>query len=145
MSEWPVHTICKTKDFEAYYKSCDPLQDIGFSFNPCSRILPRHQIITVGVLLRRDIKSLYLTLTIFYNGVPLIHQEKTLCGDRAPRFSFCGKKKGEFIFYDHTIRLGFPAFPKGDYIVLLELRNEDNYKIVCGNITLYSHPQLDYY
>ncbi|XP_044149955.1 lymphocyte antigen 86 isoform X3 [Bufo gargarizans] len=52
MKEWPTHTICKTKDFEAYYKSCDPLQDIGVSFYPCSRVLTKHITAKIGVILK---------------------------------------------------------------------------------------------
>lgn len=140
MKEWSTHTICKTKDFEAYYKSCDPLQDVGVSFIPCSNILKHNLIAKIGVILRQDINLLYINTRIFYNGAYLFHQDKTLCGKTDPKFSFCGKKKGEFVFYNHSVNLGLPALPKGEYAILLELLNEDNYKIACVNFTLYSHP-----
>ncbi|XP_063779166.1 lymphocyte antigen 86 isoform X1 [Pseudophryne corroboree] len=140
MREWPLHTICKTKDFEAYYKSCDPLQDGGFSFTPCSRILPKYQIMRIGIVLRHDIKSLYVKLNIFYNGYLFAQEDRTLCDEKAPRYSFCGKKKGESVFYDHDVKLGVSYIPRGDYMVTMELRNEDHDQIACVNVTIYSHP-----
>ncbi|XP_077123768.1 lymphocyte antigen 86 isoform X1 [Ranitomeya variabilis] len=141
MKEWPTHTICKTKDFEAYYKSCDPLQDIGVSFNPCSRILSQRIIAKIGIILRQDINLLYSNTRIFINGVNLFHQEKSLCEKTAPKYSFCGKRKGEYVFYNHSVKFGIPELHKGQYYILLELLNEHNYKVACANFTLYSHPQ----
>ncbi|XP_073532776.1 lymphocyte antigen 86 isoform X2 [Phyllobates terribilis] len=141
MKEWPTHTICKAKDFEAYYKSCDPLQDIGVSLNPCSRILSKHMIAKIGVVLRQDINILYSNTRIFINGGYVFHDEKFLCEKTAPKFSFCGKRKGESVLYDHYVKFGFPELPKGQYYILLELLNEHNYKIACANFTLYSHPE----
>ncbi|XP_063779167.1 lymphocyte antigen 86 isoform X2 [Pseudophryne corroboree] len=111
MREWPLHTICKTKDFEAYYKSCG-----------------------------HDIKSLYVKLNIFYNGYLFAQEDRTLCDEKAPRYSFCGKKKGESVFYDHDVKLGVSYIPRGDYMVTMELRNEDHDQIACVNVTIYSHP-----
>ncbi|XP_077123769.1 lymphocyte antigen 86 isoform X2 [Ranitomeya variabilis] len=112
MKEWPTHTICKTKDFEAYYKSCG-----------------------------QDINLLYSNTRIFINGVNLFHQEKSLCEKTAPKYSFCGKRKGEYVFYNHSVKFGIPELHKGQYYILLELLNEHNYKVACANFTLYSHPQ----
>ncbi|XP_075684562.1 lymphocyte antigen 86 [Rhinoderma darwinii] len=142
MKEWPTHTICKTKDFEAYYKSCDPLQDVGVSFNPCTRILSKHLLAKIGLMLRQDINLLYYSTEISYNGAYLFHEEKTLCGKIAPRFTFCGKKKGEFVFYNHSVKFGIPFLPKGEYLISLKFLNEHNYKIGCVNFTLYSRPQI---
>ncbi|XP_073423420.1 lymphocyte antigen 86 [Dendrobates tinctorius] len=141
MKEWPTHTICKTKDFEVYYKSCDPLQDIGVSFNPCSRILSQRIIAKIGVILRQDINLLYSNTRIFINGVCLFHEEKSLCEKTTPKFSFCGRRKGEYVFYNHSVKFGIAELPKGQYYILLELLNEHNYKIACANFTLYSHRQ----
>ncbi|KAM3929728.1 lymphocyte antigen 86 [Leptodactylus fuscus] len=142
MKEWPTHTICKTKDFEAYYKSCDPLQDVGISFNPCSRNLKQHIIAKIGVTLRQDINLLSINTRIYYNGAYLFHEEKTLCEKTAPKLSFCGKRKGEFVLYNHSVKFGFPSLPKGEYFITLELLNENNYIVACANATLYSHPPV---
>ncbi|XP_044149953.1 lymphocyte antigen 86 isoform X1 [Bufo gargarizans] len=139
MKEWPTHTICKTKDFEAYYKSCDPLQDIGVSFYPCSRVLTKHITAKIGVILRQDINLLHMSSNFFYNGAYLFHEDKYLCDYTAPKFSFCGKKKGEFVLYNHFVSFGFSTLPKGEYFIMLELLNEHAYKVACANFTLYSH------
>ncbi|XP_066435032.1 lymphocyte antigen 86 isoform X1 [Eleutherodactylus coqui] len=142
MKEWPTHTICKTKDFEAYYKSCDPLQDGGVSFNPCTRHLRETMVAKIGMILRQDINVLYMSSKVFYNGAYLFHQEKLLCEKTVPRYSFCGKKKGEFVLYNHPVKFGLPSLPKGEYFITMELLNEHNYKVVCANFTLYSKPAV---
>ncbi|KAG8571663.1 hypothetical protein GDO81_011744 [Engystomops pustulosus] len=112
MKEWPTHTICKTEEVEAYYKSCDPMQDAGLSMDPCYRSLGKRLMAKIGVILRQDINLLYMNSRIGYNGVYLFHEEKTLCEKTAPKFSFCGKKKGEFVLYNHSVKIGGPSLPK---------------------------------
>ncbi|XP_069814161.1 lymphocyte antigen 86 [Dendropsophus ebraccatus] len=139
MKEWPTHTICKTKDFEAYYKSCDPLQDVGVSLIPCSTNLAKNMMAKIGVILRQDANVVNTNTKIYFNGAYLFHEEKPLCEKTAPKFSFCGKKKGELVLYNHSVRFGSSILPKGEYFIFLELLNENNYKVACANFTVYSH------
>ncbi|KAG9479291.1 hypothetical protein GDO78_012782 [Eleutherodactylus coqui] len=90
----------------------------------------------------QDINVLYMSSKVFYNGAYLFHQEKLLCEKTAPQYSFCGKKKGEFVLYNHPVKFGLPSLPKGEYFITLELLNEHNYKVVCANFTLYSKPAV---
>ncbi|XP_056377071.1 lymphocyte antigen 86 isoform X2 [Hyla sarda] len=131
---------CHHDDFFQPQFFTDPLQDVGISFNPCSRNLKQNIIAKVGLILRQDVNLLYSNTKIYYKGTYLFHEEKPLCEKTAPQFSFCGKKKGEFIFYNHSVRFGISSLPKGEYLILLEFVNEQNYKIACVNFTVYSNP-----
>ncbi|XP_029446466.1 lymphocyte antigen 86 isoform X5 [Rhinatrema bivittatum] len=50
--EWPSHTVCRESDLKVYYRSCDPLQDIGFSMEPCTKVLPDVLHIKLALLLK---------------------------------------------------------------------------------------------
>ncbi|XP_029446467.1 lymphocyte antigen 86 isoform X6 [Rhinatrema bivittatum] len=51
--EWPSHTVCRESDLKVYYRSCDPLQDIGFSMEPCTKVLPDVLHIKLALLLKK--------------------------------------------------------------------------------------------
>ncbi|XP_072267854.1 lymphocyte antigen 86 [Pyxicephalus adspersus] len=134
--EWPRHTICKLKDFEAYYQSCDPLQDIGFSLNPCKNLYEHDVNISLGVTLRHDINSLHYSLIAFYNEHALLTQEFFLCQNDYQAYSFCGKKKGDFIFFQHPLRTDAALKLKGHFRISINMFNEDNFMIVCVNFLI---------
>nr|XP_033785570.1 lymphocyte antigen 86 isoform X4 [Geotrypetes seraphini] len=94
--EWPMHTICSGPNLEGYYRSCDPLQDIGLSIEPCFKTLPEVVQIKIALLL-------------------------------------------QLIYFEGPVKFGIGTIPTGEYNVSLELFNEDNYNIACGNLTLVSH------
>ncbi|KAJ1200662.1 hypothetical protein NDU88_004483 [Pleurodeles waltl] len=91
--EWPLHTFCKTDHFEASYKSCDPLQDIGFSIDPCY-LTAGGENMKIAVLLRRDINALFLHINGFIRKLNVFSTILTLCELDHPKFTFCGAKKG---------------------------------------------------
>ncbi|MEE6465163.1 hypothetical protein FKM82_006471 [Ascaphus truei] len=95
MKEWPEHTLCNMKDFEAYYKSCDPFQDFGFSIEPCGKYMPSPVIMKIAFLLRRDINELFFHSKIYLNGNHFLSYEAPMCEKTVPHFTFCGKKKGD--------------------------------------------------
>ncbi|XP_069073452.1 lymphocyte antigen 86 isoform X3 [Pleurodeles waltl] len=136
--EWPLHTFCKTDHFEASYKSCDPLQDIGFSIDPCY-LTAGGENMKIAVLLRRDINALFLHINGFIRKLNVFSTILTLCELDHPKFTFCGAKKGEMIFYDRPLKLGIHDLPKGEFLFLLELYNEDQYLIGCINMTMFIH------
>ncbi|OCT76414.1 hypothetical protein XELAEV_18031614mg [Xenopus laevis] len=97
MTEWPTHTLCNTGNFQAFYKSCDPLQDFGVDLSLCSPIAQDMKL-RFGVLLRHNIKELFLAITAYFNGQLFLNYDYTICESSAPRFSFCGRKKGGNLF-----------------------------------------------
>ncbi|XP_053570679.1 lymphocyte antigen 86 [Bombina bombina] len=139
MKEWPTHEICKKRDFEAYYKSCDPVQDIGVSIEPCSRTAFNHFHLKIGVLLRQDINELYSNINVYVNGYYVLNIRKPLCEKTTQIVSICGKQKGEFIIYDGNVNIGSSAFPEGDYVLNMNLVNENNFLIGCANLTVNIH------
>ncbi|XP_077348272.1 lymphocyte antigen 86 isoform X2 [Lithobates pipiens] len=137
MKEWPRHTICKLNEFEATYQSCDPLQDAGLSLNPCTSNLHENMNVTLGVVLRHDINFLLFRVIASNSGHKLITQETILCERNLQAYSFCGKKKGDFVFYQHRLRVEVPIILKGHFNISLMIFNEDNLIVACADLAIY--------
>ncbi|KAM4689609.1 lymphocyte antigen 86 [Discoglossus pictus] len=105
---------------------------------PCTKHMQKSPVLRIAVVLRRDINELYFNLNLAYHGKHILSQSKPLCEKLTPNFTFCGRKKGEYILYEGSIHDRLPFIPKGEYAVTLELFNEDNYRIACGNVTILS-------
>ncbi|KAM8789963.1 lymphocyte antigen 86 isoform 2-T2 [Rhynchonycteris naso] len=91
---WPTHTACKDGGLEVLYRSCDPLQDFGFSVDQCSKHLKENLSIRFGIILREDIKELFLDISLFSEGVSILSYSYPICEEDLPKFSFCGRRKG---------------------------------------------------
>ncbi|XP_019377741.1 PREDICTED: lymphocyte antigen 86 [Gavialis gangeticus] len=138
-TEWPTHTICKEDDLEIDYRSCDPLQDFALSIDRCSEISSHTLNIRAGMLLRHNIKALYLKANLIINGRSVLSYSDSLCEPDHPKFLFCGKKKGEQLYYEGPISLGNFEVPQGDYVVSLKLVNEDRFTVLCADFTIKNH------
>ncbi|XP_030045913.1 lymphocyte antigen 86 [Microcaecilia unicolor] len=136
--EWPMHTICREPDLEWYYRSCDPLQDIGVSIEPCSKSLLETTYVKIALLLRRDFKWLTAKLNVFIQSLKVFSYSYSLCEPTSAYYTFCGRRKGELVYFEGPVKFGIQTIPQGEYNVSLELFNEDNYNIGCANITLIS-------
>ncbi|XP_054576904.1 lymphocyte antigen 86 isoform X1 [Eptesicus fuscus] len=133
---WPTHTACKDSSLEVLYQSCDPLQDFGFSIDQCSQHLKSNINIRFGIILREDIKGLFLDASLLTGGVSVLNYSYPICEEELPKFSFCGRRKGEQIYYaGPASNLGFDI-PKGDYQVLVKLYNENHSMVACANATI---------
>ncbi|XP_029446465.1 lymphocyte antigen 86 isoform X4 [Rhinatrema bivittatum] len=128
-----------TQDSTTQTGGYDPLQDIGFSMEPCTKVLPDVLHIKLALLLRRDIRQLVLKISIFKQSLKLFSFSYPLCEQTSTYYSFCGRKKGEFIYFEGPIKSGISTVPKEEYDLSLELINEDMYNIACVNITLIGH------
>ncbi|XP_078009752.1 lymphocyte antigen 86 isoform X2 [Phascolarctos cinereus] len=109
-SKWTTHTACKDDKLELLYQSC------GY-----------------------NIKELFLDVNLFAMGKSVYSFSYPVCETDFPQFSFCGRRKGENIYYAGDINK--PAFPivKGEYHILLRLYNENNSTVVCANFTVLSY------
>uniref|UniRef100_A0A8D0BKF9 Lymphocyte antigen 86 n=1 Tax=Salvator merianae TaxID=96440 RepID=A0A8D0BKF9_SALMN len=136
---WPIHTICKTDNLELKYTSCDPRQDFAFSLDSCSTAVPQTVNIRTGAILRHNINELFADVSLDVNGrnVPVFSSQ--VCERNRPKFSFCGKKKGEFVYYEGPVNIEFEDIPKGDFAVQVKFLNEDRLTILCANFTVRSH------
>ncbi|XP_025300858.1 lymphocyte antigen 86 [Canis lupus familiaris] len=133
---WPTHTVCREGNLEVFYQSCDPLQDFGFSADQCSKHLKPKLNIRFGMILREDIKELFLDIALFTKGSSILNFSYPICEEDLPKFSFCGRRKGEQIYYAGPINNpGFEIF-EGEYQVLLELYNENRSTVACANATV---------
>uniref|UniRef100_A0A673URT5 Lymphocyte antigen 86 n=1 Tax=Suricata suricatta TaxID=37032 RepID=A0A673URT5_SURSU len=113
---WPTHTVCRDGNLEVFYQSCDPLQDFGFSIDQCSKHLKSNLNIRFGIILREDIKELFLDIALFTKGSSILNFSYPVCEEDLPKFSFCGRRKGEQIYYAGPINnlgLEIPEEGKG--------------------------------
>ncbi|KAM6177338.1 lymphocyte antigen 86 [Erethizon dorsatum] len=133
---WPTHTACRKDGLEVLYQSCDPLQDFGFSVDQCSKQLKPHLNIRFGIILREDIRELYLDIALISKGASVLNYSYPICEVELPKFSFCGRKKGEQVYYAGPVNNpGFEIF-EGKYQLLLELYNEKRATVACANATI---------
>uniref|UniRef100_A0A8B9Y069 MD-2-related lipid-recognition domain-containing protein n=1 Tax=Bos mutus grunniens TaxID=30521 RepID=A0A8B9Y069_BOSMU len=96
---WPTHTACRNGNLQVLYQSCDPLQDFGFSVDQCARQLKPNINIRFGMVLREDIEQLFLDVALFSKGLSILNFSYPVCEVDLPKFSFCGRRKGEQIYY----------------------------------------------
>ncbi|XP_033072009.1 lymphocyte antigen 86 isoform X1 [Trachypithecus francoisi] len=96
---WPTHTVCSDSGLEVLYQSCDPLQDFGFSIEKCSKQLKSNINIRFGIILREDIKELFLDLALMSQGSSVLNFSYPICEVALPKFSFCGRRKGVVLWH----------------------------------------------
>uniref|UniRef100_F6VTR9 Lymphocyte antigen 86 n=1 Tax=Monodelphis domestica TaxID=13616 RepID=F6VTR9_MONDO len=111
------HLLCEvfqappTISLLSLLKLLDPLQDLGFSMDHCNNPISKNLKIRFGVILRHDIQELFLDINLFSMGKSILSYSYPVCEVDFPKFSFCGKKKGEKIYYAGDINN--QAFPIG--------------------------------
>ncbi|XP_051026119.1 lymphocyte antigen 86 isoform X2 [Acomys russatus] len=133
---WPTHMACSGGGLEVFYQSCDPLQDFGLSIDQCSKHIQQNLNIRFGIILREDIRKLFLDIALVAKGSSVVNFSYPICEEDQPKFSFCGKRKGEQIYYAGPVNnLGLDV-PQGEYQVLLELYNENRATVACANATV---------
>ncbi|KAM4834544.1 lymphocyte antigen 86 isoform 2-T2 [Thomomys bottae] len=91
---WPLHRACHQDGLEILYRSCDPLQDFGFSIDQCSKQLQPNLNIRIGLILREDIRELFLDIALVTKGSSILNFSYPICERDLPKFSFCGRRKG---------------------------------------------------
>nr|XP_054109703.1 lymphocyte antigen 86 isoform X1 [Callithrix jacchus] len=114
----------------------DPLQDFGFSIEKCSKELKPKVNIRFGIILREDIKELFLDLALMAKGSSVLNFSYPICEEALPKFSFCGRRKGEQIYYAGPVNNPGIEIPQGEYQVLLELYTEKRSTVACANATI---------
>ncbi|XP_030740645.2 lymphocyte antigen 86, partial [Echinops telfairi] len=133
---WPTHTACRDGGLEVLYQSCDPLQDFGFSIDQCSRHVKQNLSIRFGIILGEDIQELFVDVALVTKGSPFFNFSYPICEKDQPKFSFCGRRKGEKFYYAGPVNnIGFDI-PEGEYQVLVEMYNENRSPVGCANATV---------
>ncbi|XP_051050392.1 lymphocyte antigen 86 [Phodopus roborovskii] len=135
---WPTHMACSSGGLEVLYQSCDPLQDFGLSIDQCSKHIPPNLNIRFGLILREDIRELFLDIALISRGSSILNYSYPICENDLPKFSFCGRRKGEQIYYAGPVNNPGLDVPQGEYQVLLELYNENHATVACANATVIS-------
>ncbi|KAM5166118.1 lymphocyte antigen 86 [Callospermophilus lateralis] len=133
---WPTHVACRNEGLEVFYQSCDSLQDFGFSVDQCSKKLQPHLSIRFGIILREDIRELFLDVLLLTKGASVLSLSYPICEDDLPKFSFCGRRKGEQVYYAGPVDNSSFDVPEGEYQVLLKLYNENRSTVACANVTV---------
>lgn len=133
---WPTHRACSSGGLEVFYQSCDPLQDFGLSIDQCARHIQPSLNIKFGIILREDISKLFLDIALVSGSTSFLNFSYPICEEDLPKFSFCGRRKGEQIYYAGPVNnLGFDV-PQGEYRALLKLYNENHAMVACANATV---------
>ncbi|KAB0392846.1 hypothetical protein E2I00_000529, partial [Balaenoptera physalus] len=73
----------------------DALQDFGFSVDQCPKQLKPNLNIRFGIILREDVEELFLDVALFSKGLSILNFSYPICEADLPKFSFCGRRKGE--------------------------------------------------
>ncbi|KAL6040333.1 hypothetical protein STEG23_017233, partial [Scotinomys teguina] len=115
-----------------------PLQDFGLSIDQCSKQIQPYLNIRFGIILREDIRKLFLDIALVSGGSSILNYSYPICEEDQPKFSFCGRRKGEQIYYAGPVNnLGFDVL-QGKYQILLELYDENRAIVACANATVIS-------
>ncbi|XP_039378938.1 lymphocyte antigen 86 [Mauremys reevesii] len=114
----------------------DPVQDFALSIDGCSNILTKTFNIRAAMVLRHNIKELSMNINLIINGKSILTYSQKLCEPNGRRFIFCGKKKGEHIYYEGPVTLGIHEIPQGEYTVSVMLYNEDHLTVACADFTI---------
>ncbi|NXH23345.1 LY86 protein, partial [Bucco capensis] len=120
----------------------DAQQDFAFSIDHCSDVASHTFNIRAAMILRHSIKELYAKLDLIINGKTVLTYKETLCGQGHDKLIFCGKKKGEHLYYEGPVTLGIKEIPQGDYTISARLTNEDQVLVACADFTVKNY--LDY-
>ncbi|XP_028909499.1 lymphocyte antigen 86 [Ornithorhynchus anatinus] len=136
--DWPIHTACKEDGLEVLYQSCDPFQDFGLSIDHCSKQLGSYLNVRFAIILRRDIQELFIDINFFSKGASILSYSLPVCELDFPQFTFCGRRKGEQIYFNGPINI--PSIPviQGEYHVSVTLFNGQQNSIACANFTVIS-------
>ncbi|XP_060776703.1 lymphocyte antigen 86 [Neoarius graeffei] len=130
---WPVHTACKSEKIQVIYRSCDPIQDVGFTLSSCSD-LQTQLYVKISILLRQSIDELYLTVDLVRKGVIITRHDEPICLPNFPRFTFCGNRRGEMVTIQTLLKeTKLPL--KGHYNINVHVINQNGFQIACVNAT----------
>ncbi|XP_066580538.1 lymphocyte antigen 86 [Amia ocellicauda] len=132
---WPTHTLCYQEDLQVYYTSCDPLQDVGLSIDPCN-LLQKTVNLRMSILLRQAIEELHLSLHLYQNGRDILEYDYNVCEPSFQRFLFCGRKRGELVSFDGPVKLPLKFIPPGHINARVSLLNQNQFALGCLNITV---------
>ncbi|KAM6456839.1 lymphocyte antigen 86 isoform 1-T2 [Liasis olivaceus] len=132
ITRWPTHTICKNNNLEVKYRSCDPLQDLALGVDSCSYVPGTVINIRIATILRYTINQLSVDINLILNGQTIPIYAKQLCEQNHPQFQFCGKKKGEYIYYEGPVSLNMEGIPQGEFNISAQLFNENRHTVVCA-------------
>ncbi|XP_048030748.1 lymphocyte antigen 86 [Megalobrama amblycephala] len=134
--QWPLHKMCDSDRLTVTYRSCDPLQDIGFTFLPCPTRLTDPIKIRLALILRQPIDELYSSIEVLLNGVNFFSKDEPLCLPNFPRFTFCGSRRGELINIQSSFKSKVDLPLKGNFHLNLHAISQDGFQIACVNATL---------
>uniref|UniRef100_A0A8C6ZKB8 Lymphocyte antigen 86 n=1 Tax=Nothoprocta perdicaria TaxID=30464 RepID=A0A8C6ZKB8_NOTPE len=137
-TEWPTHTVCKESNLEIYYKSCAGQHGSNTVTAAYKKAMNRR-----AILKRHSIKRLYAKIKLIINGKTVLSYSEPLCEPDDPKLIFCGKKKGEHIYYEGPVTLGIKEIPQGEYTISAVLTNEDGLTVACADFNVKNY--LDYY
>ncbi|XP_051971196.1 lymphocyte antigen 86 [Xyrauchen texanus] len=136
---WPDHNMCLSDRLTVSYRSCDPLQDVGFTLLPCPDKISDPIKIRLALILRQHVDELYSSAVLMINDDKIWNWDIPLCLPNFPRFTFCGSRRGELITIDSSYKSKLDPPLKGAFNLNLHVTNQDGFQIACVNATLKFH------
>ncbi|XP_029446463.1 lymphocyte antigen 86 isoform X3 [Rhinatrema bivittatum] len=130
-----------TQDSTTQTGGYDPLQDIGFSMEPCTKVLPDVLHIKLALLLKKKenlsiLKDLSSLESVQFLKSMKMHQMLRQCSLLIKQILLLRETSSmhalPWMLY-HCFQI------QEEYDLSLELINEDMYNIACVNITLIGH------
>ncbi|CAN8183905.1 unnamed protein product [Coccothraustes coccothraustes] len=131
--------ICSSSDLEMSYTFCDSTaQAFMFNLTPCSTTNKPVWKAALTWIPRSDIHFLKIVFNVWYDGAKAFLWKELLCSGADDEYSVCGKLKGETLDSAFDIKGSRMAFPKGNYIIVVQGFSDDseNNMLICLNFTM---------
>ncbi|XP_051014584.1 lymphocyte antigen 96 isoform X1 [Acomys russatus] len=130
--------ICNSSDATLSYSYCDNMKfPISVSSEPCISLRGTIGFLHIKFIPRRDLKKLYLNLSINVNSLEVPKRKEVICSGYDDSYSFCKALKGETV--DTVVPFSFRGilFSKGQYRCVAEAIVGDNEeRLFCLNFTI---------
>ncbi|XP_064245545.1 lymphocyte antigen 96 isoform X1 [Passer domesticus] len=131
--------ICTSSDLEMSYTFCDSTaHDFMFNLTPCSTMNKSAWKAALTWIPRSDIHFLKIVFNVWYDGAKALLWKELLCSGADDEYSVCGTLKGETLASAFDIKGSRTAFPKGNYIIVMQAFSDDseNNMLICLNFTM---------
>ncbi|XP_036036027.1 lymphocyte antigen 96 [Onychomys torridus] len=133
--------ICNSSDVTLSYSYCDNMKvPILITVEPCITLKGTSGFIYIKFIPRRDLKKLYINLSINVNSVEVPKRREVICHGEDDDYSFCRALKGETVNTAVPFSFRGILFSKGQYRCVAEAIAGDNEeKLFCLNFTIIHH------
>ncbi|CAH6777241.1 lymphocyte antigen 96 isoform X1 [Phodopus roborovskii] len=137
--------VCNSSDATVSYSYCDNMKfPFSITAEPCITLKGTSGFLHIKFIPRRDLKKLYLNLSINVNSIEVPTRKEVICHGYDDNYSFCRALKGETVNTIVPFSFRGILFPKGQYRCIAEAIAGDNEeKLFCLNFTIIHHSNVN--